>query len=252
MAVTSRELADFLASYAGMDGGRPESSIWICGIEYGGGFEDLGSGLAPITAHGSWDAGFKQMHPDFVYWPYHQKVAKLMVALRALRHGARDEPATDGWREYLSRDLYAPDGETFKLNLYPLASPSVTARGWAEAYGSIPALRDKPTYHETCRSLRFPFIREIRHRFAPRLILGTGRTYVHRFVEAFGFEGRTPESVTLEAAGARRACTVYRDQTGTLVVSPFLGGRFGINSDALAIELAKVLARELDRFSATD
>ena len=246
---TTNQVEKFLGSYAGMDGGNADAPVWICGIEHGGGFEDLQTALKPEKTPGCWNAEFRGKNPTFATWQYHQKVAKLLVAARRLRSGLAATATVDGWSRYMAEELYERDGETFKLNLYPLASPSVNALGWADAYASIPALRDKKAYYEACRTFRFPFIREIRRRFGPKLILGTGKGYRDRFVEAFGFDGCAPEQVTLETPSVRRHCTVYRDSTGTLIVSPFFGGRHGMNSDAVIIKLAILVVKELSRFA---
>ena len=177
----------FIASYAGIDGGNPKASIWICGIEHGGDFESLEMPLKPERTLSSWDDDFRKKYPKYHTWQYHRKVAKLMVALR----GLQDEPTSlslrvDACRQYLKDELYVAGGESFKLNLFPLSSPSVNSSKWQEFYSEHLGFESKDFYYKRCRDVRFPFLKKMRDEFRPHIILGTGKTFKCDFADAFG------------------------------------------------------------------
>ena len=238
-------LGKYLASYRGIDGGNPAAAVWICGIEHGGDSDKDIADLSPELEPGYWTEKFKNDTPKFSTWPYHQWVAKLMVALRRHEQGLQLEVNLDGWREYLRDELYALTGDTFKLNLFPLQSPRVNDHKWRDAYGARLGLTRKSEYLELCRGARFSFLRNLRGRHKPRIIVGTGKTCRDDFVSAFGFHGIIPEVVQLHADGATRENFIYRDDGTTLIVCPFFGGRFGLGRNALIWELAKQIHDEL-------
>ena len=241
------KVRNYMASYRGIDGGNPNAPVWICGIEHGGKSDRGIPDISPEARPGSWTEEFKKEFPDFSSWPYHQKVAKLMVALRRSKPGADPHGSVDGWRQYLAEELYVLEGETFKLNLFPLASPRDNDDKWFEDYGARIGMTIKDDYRALCRGARFDFLRGLREHHRPRLVLGTGRTYREDFAAAFGFAGRSCEQMDVRFGSARRECFVYRDEDGTLVVCPFLGGRNGVNSHGLIWELSRLLRSELER-----
>lgn len=251
-AVSRDELNAYLASWAGCDGGNPKG-IWICGIEYGGGSTTIEEEMAGYRACDGyrqvprgWDTACREKHPLYKHWQYHQKVAKLMLALRALRAGGKaGDSSIDAIHEYMRGELYARDGQTFKLNLYPFPSPSVDPGKWLQAYSASVGLSSKQAYYKLCADERFPFLRKQRREYEPRLIIATGKTFRDSFAEAFGF-GSDYESFDVEAGNATRRCYLYADGESSLLVTPFLGGRYGLNSDVLLLGLAKeVLRRRL-------
>lgn len=237
----TKELNEFLGSYSGIDGGNPKASIWICGIEHGGNSELPEGPLKPEFKWPSWGDDFRRDHPDYKNWQYHQKVAKLMVALRELRSKPVSPPKIDGWGEYLEDELYVFNGDCSKLNLFPLSSPSVVSPAWQTSYSKRLGLESKVAYYERCRDIRFPFLRKVREEFKPKVILGTGKTFRKDFAHAFGFEPEWHEHLEINDGCRRRDCYVYEDADGLLIVCPFFGGRYGINSDGLLIELAKLI-----------
>lgn len=234
----------FIGSFAGVDGGNPDADLWICGIEHGGALEDLGTKLQPEPHPGAWTPEFRADHPDFYRWQYHQKVAKLLIALEALLSGddANPDLSPHAYRPYMAEKLYVEGGRNFKLNLFPLASPYVRSDAWAQAYRSHPYLEDKSTYYQRCREKRFPFFRQIRAQHAPKVIIGTGVTFKDAFASAFGFDGQPDEFVLSTSDPVARRCFRYQEEGAALYVTPFLGGPHGLNSNALITELARVIA----------
>lgn len=233
-------LNNFLASWTGCDGGNPQAKIWICGIEHGGACEP-DTPLLKECEPGAWDKTFKATHPDFRTWQYHQKVAKLMVAIERLRKHPRTDRLAENYRTYMEERLYVRGGDTFKSNLFPFSSPSTSSSDWEQAYTSVLGMT-RNEYGAFCRQDRFSFLAEQRQKYAPRVVIGTGKTYRDDFARAFGFLTVSSEPFSIGS----RVCWRYKDQRSTLIVTPFFGGRYGMNSDGLLEELAKEVAGLLD------
>lgn len=60
--------SQYFASYAGLDGGNPNASVWICGIEHGGSIAPMADAPPPVHELGAWDACFREQHPAFRSW----------------------------------------------------------------------------------------------------------------------------------------------------------------------------------------
>lgn len=238
----TREISAFLASYAGIDGGNPGAPVWICGIEHGGAFDD--AQLLPELKPGAWTDEFKSKH-NFRAWQYPQKAAKFLVALRSRQADPTAVPTVEGWYDYRETELYVEGGDHFKLNLFPLAAPSVSSPGWETAYARCPELKNRETYRTNCRAVRFEFLRGIRNKYRPRIVVGTGKTLKNDFALAFGFSEVPPRAFTITDGIHDRECFAYEGDGCTLIVSPFFGGRYGVSSDGLLTDLAKHVADEL-------
>lgn len=250
MNPSDEQIKAWLASYSGVDGGDPHAPVWVCGIEHGGECEPLADPLVPEMCPGAWTDDYKRSHPDYPKWQYNQKVAKLLVAVRALHEHGHVDPHIAGWREYIRDDLYAVRDDiripSFKLNLFPLSSRSVEDRDWADAYGAHASLRDKAAYRELCRKGgRFEFLRAQRARFRPKVVIGTGITFSDDFALAFGFNGSREEFEIRDGRQNQRRCHRHADATGVLIVTPFFGGRHGVNSNGLLVDLAQHVANVL-------
>jgi transcriptional activator of eps genes len=230
----------FLASYAGCDGGNPAADVWVCGIEHGGELEDISSGLTPDLEPSTWSDSYKAEHPTYTKWPYNQKVAKIFVSLKSDRAGKELRP--NEWRSYLASRLYVPGGDSFKLNLFPLASRKVTDASWEKTYREHPFLASKQHYVERCRQVRFPFFAAKRRQYHPRVVLGTGKGFTADFVSAFGFMDAPYRRCVLGEENGGRECVVYTQGDSHLVVSPFLGGPSGVNRNVHLSELGRLIS----------
>ncbi len=238
--ISKVDFDSLIESWLGCDGGNRKANIWICGIEYGGGFDDI---KELITKESSkriedrfWDNEFRERHPNYSAWPYHQKVAKFMLAVSQSHDELRI--SVENYKDYMREKLYTENGDSFKLNLFPFSSPSVSDPRWKENYQTICTNRDE--YYDRCRRKRFTKFSNLRKEHRPKVIIGTGITHNNYFLEAFGF--RQDHEYKMWELSHNRRCRIYEDDLGVLVVSPFFGGRYGMNRDGLLIELAKQVA----------
>jgi transcriptional activator of eps genes len=249
VAFTSTELSRYFASFSGMDGGNLQAKLWICGIEHGSDSEEL-SDIKPERKPGAWDAEKRAAFATkFRRWPYWRNIAKIVVGTRhAVAAKAGSALKGMDWREYRDVFLYSRQGWEFKLNLFPLSSPSVSSGDWAKVHGHEPELGDKENYRRLCREGgRFEFIRNLRRQHQPAVIIATGVGNRDDFVSAFGFNDCTAEEVIIEHGTTQRRLYVYVDRYAdgrhsVLVVTPFPGSPSGLNSTSLINELATYVA----------
>jgi hypothetical protein len=240
MTFTANAINEYFASFAGCDGGNLGADVWVCGIEHGGEFDPLKEGIEPDLEPSSWTEEYKQQHPKYTTWQYNQKVAKLMVALRHIRNNEAPVAPPSEWCSYIKDELYTSDGESFKLNLFPFSAPSTNDPNWKDAY---PGLGDRANYRKLCQEQRFPFFVRKRKEQRPKVIVGTGITYVDDFSQAFGFPSESRTEFQIQYRDTHRDCFKFSDSGSTLIVCPFFGGRYGVNSNGLLMDLARHVAK---------
>jgi len=242
---------DWACSLSGCDGGNPNASTWLCGIEWGGGSygegiyyekdlpEEISRGrVDPTDVTYDW--------AQSITYTYGRSFAKLYAAMN-------DENVS----EYRALALSKWDGsEVFKLNLYPIAFDSTSEQLWHE-YGldRLTGFSEKHLFQTWCFVNRFPVFSKLRAEKKPRLIIGTGVSYLRDFFLCFGGNQAssdrihvgeiTPKSST-NTSNKRRYYWVDLDQHTTLVVIPFFSGTYGLNSDYLLHEMGRSLRRIRD------
>lgn len=244
--ISKEDFERLIGSWLGCDGGNPDARVWICGIEHGGGFDDIKELVTEKSLksieEAFWDKEFREKNPKYSTWPYNQKVAKLMLAINQYCYSSNGQPiCLDGYKEYMENMLYTKSGDSFKLNLFPFSSPSVSDSRWRDSYTIESLCGNRDEYRKLCSQKRFVEFSKLRDERKPKVIIGTGITQSDNFLKAFGFR-QYQKSEQWELSHNRK-CHVYKDDSGALVVSPFFGGRYGMNRDRLLIELAeKVVA----------
>ncbi len=221
--VTDR-FAHWALGFSGCDGGDPERSVWICGIEWGGGHtpndlnldEDV-SEPKYVGLGGGWeDWEWKK----FRKLPYNWRALKLICALEG-----RDVAT---YREfYDARKCFDAGSGYFKLNLYPLGFRNVSPQRWQDWLSDQTGFPTKKGYQDWCRLNRFPVIRGWATRYLPSIIICTGKDYRDDFLRAFAGAGAVAAQV--DAGGKKIWYTAANDGHTLVVVTYFLGGKFGLN-----------------------
>lgn len=237
----------FIGSWSGVTGGLPDNKqkLWFVGIEYGGKVGDIKTcreyRLSDIAG---WTENFKYRNPDFYKWQYHQKISKIITAYK-IEGEFRQDFYDKAWRKYIRDELYVigDDGNAneFHVNLYPLSRPNINTclDSALEKFGIT-----QKEYYEYCQYTRFPFLRAQADYFSPQNIVCTGfqleKQFAETFADAAGYDGRE----VLDVAG--RKVIYYPCERWDLIVTPFLGGRFGLNSNQHLIELGNFLKNGRD------
>jgi hypothetical protein len=195
--------------------------------------------------------GPQATHRGALHHAYGQWTAKLLACI----HGG--EPADH-------RSHPAVLGEQVcHFNLYPVPLPGTEPHHWtrpivapghgpARSYQDVTGLPTKAIYRSWCRQERFPFFSTEARRHQPRVIVGTGTSYLDHFAAFFAGQSRLRDwrEHDVRAPGpkgeeVRTAFSAeFADQATTLFVVPFFAKpRHGINSEALVLALGRLIGR---------
>ena len=173
-------------------------------------------------------------HIDYTYG---RSFAKLYAAIQGDNNVKQYKKLLKKW----------DNSEIFKLNLYPIAFDSTDETLWQQ-YGldKTTGLDEKHLFQTWCFMNRFPAFANLRKNHPPKLIIGTGVSYLRDFLVCFGGDDKNsalirygdikPVSKT-NKQNMRRYYWVKIDNRTTLVVIPFFSGSYGLNSDYLLQEM---------------
>lgn len=209
---------DFLTAFSGCNGGQigsPEQpSIWVCGIEWGGGFERDEDLLRYIHAREEWEnppTGEENLY--LLDYPYGRTTVKLLTAI----DGGKVEEYEGYFEQYKQARENAEKG-IFLLNLYPLAFKDTDSAHWKASYHEILGFRDKGEYIRWCRRYRFIEMNKRANQYKPKLVICYGLNYADDFNTAFSDGYRSFEETQIDGL---RVCW-KRNENGTVVaVLPF-------------------------------
>lgn len=238
-------------SFSGCDGGDLKSPVWLCGIEWGyrrkkdQSVEDYKNELENYYRHEipeQMAEGFRSYRcesykmDEHISYQYGLKVAKLYAAIEGHNVSkARDVAKTSN------------GSKIFRVNLYPIAFYREHDGLW-EQYGldKVTGLESKQIYRTWCLLHRLPWIAEQVKEHSPKLFIGTGIGYLTDFVISCGGSGIVGDIHKETIIGnpekpedSKRTMYWARIGETTLVVIPFLGGKSGMNSDALIEKFGK-------------
>lgn len=226
MSVTA-DFEKWAIGYSGCDGGdigSPESpSIWVCGIEWGGGFisaEWLQTELTRCTKEPP--DGYESPEDNLAY-VFNRQTAKLLNVISGGRPSEYRDFALQKKPFVKSSHGY------FKMNLYPISFKDTGADRWSIWIKEIIGLSSKDEYISWCKVNRFPFLLQAKEKHKPKCIVCFGKTYKDDFVSAFC--GNNHEE-NMEKIGDRELYWYDSGET-KVFVCPFPTGPYGLNSDEL-------------------
>lgn len=229
-----------------MEGGNPAGSVWFCDRSPHPWNESLKAPLTPRTEPPAWDANFRAIHSGSMgKWQNHQRIARIMAAARAevlgLRLGDSDP------KQYYERQLYAPDGAEFKLNLFPLPAQLDGVTPWSKAFRGQSSLVPKARYLDLCRQGgRFRFLAKICAYWRPKVVVCLGQRHTEDYVRAFALDGVVAEDQLLQPADLVKSLRVFVRDGTTWFVCPALAGPSALNSDVLLDAFGRMLATRLE------
>jgi hypothetical protein len=219
--VVTPDFEKWALGFSGCDGGNLEGKIWLCGIEYGGGNSDPTMPF-PDAAVPSYVGGVDYSPLDFQKYAYNWKALKLLASIA----GHRPDQYKAFFKNHSCFDRHS---DYFKLNIYPIDFKTTAHHLW-DKWVAKTGIATKEEYLEWCREFRFKKLRAWLLEYSPRLIICTGKQYFSQFWAAFG-DG-TEEIHVVYAAG--KEIRYFATDSGKTLVAViyFLGGRFGLRSDA--------------------
>jgi hypothetical protein len=237
IGLTNGKFADWAVQPSSGGSGDPSANVWFCGIEPGsartvhqgavgdfGRLRDAIAGGAQPRRPYNWDENLRHR---FGLWQ-----SKLLTAIA-------DRP--QGSHRTACRDV-----PLMKLNLYPVSFPDSRDHRWSEHdFAGTTGIPTKALYRAWCEAVRFPVLARFVAEHRPRLIVGSGLTFVERFIAAFG--GATGVSrwreVQLED-GVRYYAIDLAGSSTHLAVIPFYGRPGALNSDDLVLRIGHRIRQE--------
>lgn len=224
--MVSTEFEKWALGYAGCDGGdigSPEHpSVWVCGIEWGGGHdpESLRKHMQeesddPPNGYLSWNENLSYI--------FNWQVVKLLAAISGNQVSNYKEfaenvkPFVDGFSGY------------FKMNLYPIAFRNTSHVNWLGGFSEITGFTSKNEYLAWCNEKRLPNICRWAQNNLPELVICLGKTFRSEFGTAFSIQADSWNTETIDDKDLSWAI----NESGTLVaVLPFMVNRNGLVRNA--------------------
>lgn len=214
--------AKWAVDLSGCDGGdigTPENpSVWWCGIEWGGGFEDTSvDGLHSVFKKAININGYENYETNFEY-PFNWNALKLLSVIEGYKledykiFGQDKRPFVIGEKGY------------FKMNLFPLAFKNTSHQLWAETFANATGFENKGEYLNWIRENRFRILREMTKKHCPKLIVCTGITLKEDFVKCFTDNLMLNE----EEIDDKSLFWVVNNNGSLVVIIPFMVNRYGL------------------------
>ncbi|MCT8526159.1 hypothetical protein QAA01_01040 [Glaesserella parasuis] len=208
-------------SFAGCDGGNPQSDVWFCGLEWGGKQKDqLDPAIDENSIYswssedfdGAWAAQFNQKICWFLWYFYNLE----------WNNGENSEIFVK--RHHI---LYTQkeNGIGFKMNMLPIGFPNRNNINWNETLKNLTGINSFNEYCEWCVINRGEFFRKIVQKYQPKVIVCTGISEVNNFVRFF-----TGNSIFTYSNNSELKIAYAKFENTLVCISLFFGGSSGINS----------------------
>lgn len=212
--------------YSGCDGGDLGSStspsIWVCGIEWGGGGNK--EWLEKELESEAKDPGYGYDTPkDNLAYIFNRQTAKLLCAI--------DGGKVEGYETFAmdKKPFVKLEHGYYKMNLYPLPFKNTNNDLWSDEFSDLTGFNSKGDYVEWCRLNRLPVLSGMAKKYNPKLIICFGKTYKEDFKKAFVDDCNEEHVEDI----LDRQISWYQDKSTTIVVCPFPVNRYGLNSNEL-------------------
>lgn len=226
MKTIEAKFKEWCLGYSGCDGGdigsQDNPSVWVCGIEWGGGHtpENIMSDIdedstEPPCLYDDWQENVKV--------PYNRQAMKLLSAISEksvseyANFAERVQPFIIGSKGY------------FKMNLYPIAFKDTNHERWSNEFSAITGFSTKSQYHDWCAKHRFPQMRQWAKTSKPKLIICLGKTYRPKFEAAFFDVG---QALIQEDIDDRVLAWGRNSDNSLVVVIPFMLNPYGLTRDS--------------------
>jgi len=208
--------------YSGCDGGdigNPQRrSSWVCGIEWGGGYDpqgwlnDMREGVSgPPKGYDSWK--------ENVSYQFNWQVMKLFSAIEGglvsdYKSFAKEtKPFVEGSYGY------------FKMNLYPIGFKDTNPERWVTEFSALTGFGSKNEYVQWCKERRLPQIRKWASMHLPDMVICLGKTYIDDFSAAFFDRENNFEK---ECIDDRELSWGFNSEGTLVIVLPFMINRNGL------------------------
>lgn len=221
------EFQKWAAGFSGCDGGDiggpDRRSIWVCGIEWGGGHDLASLKENTLDQAITPPSGYDDSSENLAYI-FNWQTMKLLNAMQGglvkdyVQMVENQRPFVKGSKGF------------FKMNLFPIAFKDTGHHRWQADFVGITGFPNKDDYLAWCRRVRFAEMRSWVTKFNPKVILCFGKTLIDDFEAAF-VNGNT--KFVKETILNRELSWTRTQDDVLLAVCPFPVNRYGLNSHAL-------------------
>ena len=229
---------EWCAGYSGCDGGdlgsQKSPSVWVCGIEWGGGHtpKSLLSSISedvrtPPQGYDSWQ--------DNLSYIFNWQTLKLLSAI--------DGGCVKDYKIFAENVMPFVRGSSgyFKMNLHPIGFKNTSHDRWLKEFSDITGFATKSDYLAWSNNYRLPQIRKWAEKSKPKLILCLGKTYLPQFKRAFLDDDSIVNQETIEG---KEMFWSRNLQGSVVVVIPFMVNRNGLTRNS-AIQCFGARIRQL-------
>lgn len=213
----------------GGDVGSPHApSIWLLGLEPGWSIQDAINEKAGIgTSDDEYDSYSIELQQK---WPFNRNAFKLLTALKG--------GLPDAYKDFASRERPFERGSKgyLKGNLFPIACNNMGE--WGDDEREATGFAEKASYQQWMRTTRFPIVQAWINKCRPKLIIGTGLTYMNDFL-AVTDTPDVPAPHFIQVNGHTKRVHVASNGVVPVAVIPHLsGGIHSLNSSQAIAETA--------------
>ena len=191
-------LEEFIHNFYGY--GNYRGNYWFIGMEEGGGnsIEEINRRLNSWNTRGRLALEDVAEYHFAIGIPKHfRDPAKLQPTwnklIRILLSAQGQPGTTDDVREYQKSSLGRPNGDSCLLELLPLPSPS-TGKWLYGQHSSIPYLKSRKLYSQTCTSFRADHIRSRITEYEPKAVVFYSFSYKDFWQEIAGLDLQKSEN----------------------------------------------------------
>lgn len=219
------------SGFYGMDGGNLNADLWISGLEWGGeNSHVLKTGDRDFITLDGYDVPCRINYEltSETKSSFDQKTAKIILSSKQnfVEYNLVEV------KEYISNHFFSPNGDFFKLNLFPLNCNNFNS--WNDDQIHETGCPMKYQYLTYSIEYRFPFIKKLVEKYNPKIILCYGEGHINEFMMAFWGE-YDPTIFGTEFPLVKSKMSLYRKKgLPSILVSPF-PGRNLVHDESLSI-----------------
>lgn len=227
-SITPNDSDKFPGCDAGDPGSPQRRALWLFGVEPGYSLKDE---VTPPSVDDDYTVDMQMQ------WPFNRNAFKLITLLEG-------QPL-ERYREYARQQKIFQNSCAgyFKGNLYPVGVRSIDQ--WTDKLVKQTGFASKAEYYQWCRENHFPRIRGWVDEYQPKLIIGTGVSFLNDFALAF-LGGASAPARRIQLKIGKGVRNLYFFEDSSLVVVPHLsGGPSGLTSHAALTQAAEAIRNAL-------
>lgn len=220
--MNNKSFEKWALGFSGCDGGNigsaDNNSIWFCGIEWGGKFENELKDIfntdvsQPTLGYDVWEENL-----SYIFNWQAMKILSVIAGKKLTEY----KSFAKEYKPFVNNS----HTNYFKMNLYPIAFKNTSNAHWSEEFAKEIGLLTKYDYINWIRYNRFPVMKTWVSKYKPKLIICVGITYFEDFKQAFMLDDVKVNEETIDA----KKFLWFKNSNNTIVINiPFMVNRNGL------------------------